>query len=126
MNDLSQLILLFNQLNPLFIKIQTDLTRLGEPTLTGLRLKSDYKQQNATLVSRIKDKASHNLQSIGFQARANSMKDILEDPTFKAWAETQEKQIEANDIIIEKINSYINDINNIFIGIFGDEYKKHV
>lgn len=122
MKDLSQLISLFNQLNPFFGKIQIDLPRLTEPTLTGLRrLKTDYKHLNSSIMQRIKNEAADRLKSRGFQSGAASMQQILDSPDFKRFAEAQENQIAANDLIIEKINNYIGEIEHIIIEIFGEE-----
>jgi hypothetical protein len=122
MKDLQQLIQLFNLLNPLFERIIIDCPRLSEPTITGLkRLKSAYKHNSASIMNRIKSEAANRLTNRGFGAGLNSMQEILNSADFKKWAETQENQIQANEILIGKIDSYINDINNIFIGIFGSD-----
>lgn len=105
---------MFQQLNEIFVEIQTKHPHLPAPTLRGIKdLRYEYVTVATTLESRIKGEVT---KRMGFMGKGKSVDDILADPTYVSFKKEYDGHIAVMNAKITELNNYTSEIKKILSG----------
>lgn len=114
MQELANLIKIFNQLNPLFEEIQGKYPRLRSPTLTGLnQLRLDSIDSINNFMRRVKSEIQ---TRTGIQSKGKSLDEVLNDPQFLQFKKEHDNYIKIEEAKIKEFDNYIATVKNILNG----------